>query len=113
MARLSLDNFPEPKGLSNGQKLALVVVTLGLICLVWHLVTKANEARKLAQAKMAESYEKLKIAEQEKATKEQVTTSVLGKDLADAINHITVTTIEAQNKQNTEGVTPSKDNPSA
>jgi hypothetical protein len=109
MAKFNLDNFPQPKtGWSNEQKFALIALTIGLAVLVWHLVTKANEAKKRAQAKMAESMEKLKIAEEEKATREKATVVVSGQAVADAINLITTLAIkEGQNPQNTEGSTPS------
>lgn len=44
MAKFNLDNFPQPKmGWSNGQKFALIIATLGLAALIWHLITEANE----------------------------------------------------------------------
>jgi hypothetical protein len=113
MAKFNLDNFPQPKmGWSNGQKFALIAVTIGLAVLVWHLITMANEKRKQTQAKMAESEAMLKIAEQEKATKEKVTAALGGQALTDAINQITAVAVkEEQKKQNTEGSSETHEGP--
>jgi hypothetical protein len=105
MARLSLDNFPQPQsGWKDWHKFALIGLTVGIALFAWHWVTRADEKRKQAQAKMAESDEKLKAAEQEKAVREKTTTTLTGQAVADAINLITTVAIKkAQNPPNTEG----------
>lgn len=109
MARLSLDNFPKSSfKLTDGQKVLLVVLTLGFILLVGHLIAEANKARKIAQAKMAETQEKLKAAELERETKEKATVILAGQAMANAISQITVVAInEAKNQPPTDGSTPS------
>ena len=105
MARLNLDNFPQSKTeWSDGQKFALIALTAGLILLIWYLVTKANEATKLAQAKMAESTEKQKAAELKNETMKKAVVAITGRETAAAINLVTDAAIkEAQNPPNTEG----------
>lgn len=108
MARLSLDNFPQPQsGWKDWHKFALIGLTIGIALVAWHFITKANEAKKLAKVKMAESEAMLKVAELEKTKREQATAAVTGHAIAAAINHIThIAVQEAQNPQNTEGVEP-------
>lgn len=90
MARLSLDNFPQPKTeWATWQKILLIAATAGLGFIVWYFITKANKTKNLAQTETAETQEKLKIAEQEKVAREKATAAFIGQPMANAINQIT------------------------
>jgi hypothetical protein len=109
MAKYNLDNFPQPQTKwADWQKVLAIALTAGLGFIIWRLITEANEARKIAQAKMAESYEKLKAAELEKETREKATAALTGQAMADAISQITtVAIIQAKNQPPTDGSVPS------
>jgi flagellar biosynthesis component FlhA len=86
MAKYNLDNFPQPQTKwADWQKVLAIALTAGLGFIIWRLITEANEARKIAQAKIAESYEKLKAAELEKAVTEKVVEQTMGQGM---LNHI-------------------------
>ena len=105
MARLNLDNFPQPKTeWSDGQKFALIALTAGLVLLIWLWVKKANEAKQLAQTKMAESDEKQRAAELKNETMKKAVAAITGQETAAVINLVTDAAIkEAQNPPNVEG----------
>jgi hypothetical protein len=109
MARLSLDNFPEPKTeWATWQKVLLIAATAGLGYIIWYFITKAYKTKKLAQAETAVTQEKLKIAEQEKATREKATTALTGQAMANAISQITIVAMnESKNQPPTDGSVPS------
>ena len=109
MARLSLDNFPKSSfKLTDGQKIMLVVLTVGFILLIGHLIAEGKKARKIAQAKMAATQEKLKAAELERAAVQIVVTKAFGQETTDIFNEATNTVIEEiKNQPKTgDGATP-------
>jgi hypothetical protein len=109
MARLSLENFPQPKtSLTDGQKFLIIALTIGLALLIWRLITEAYKARRIAQAKMVESDEKLKAAELERVAAQMVITKAFGQETTNLFNQATNTVVEdIKNQPKTDdGSTP-------
>ena len=108
MAKLNLDNFPHKKGeWAAWQKALLIGLTLGGILIIWYLITEANEARKINQAKMAESDEKIRAGEIKKARLDKAIAAIHGNETVAVVNYLAdVAAQEAQNPPNTEGAAP-------
>jgi uncharacterized protein HemX len=108
MARLSLDNFPQFKTeWATWQKILLIVVTAGLGFIVWYFITKAHKTKKSAQAETAETQEKLKVAEQEKAATEKVVGQTMGQGMLNFIQEKAKAELPKDEKPpNTDGSIP-------
>jgi F0F1-type ATP synthase membrane subunit b/b' len=98
----SLDNFPTPKSeWSLGQKLFVVVFSLGIGYFIWwHFMKKEAEA----QQKIAESAKQAERAKLEKAATEKAVEQVVGQGILTHVQNIVKTQLPKDD--NPSGIEP-------